>query len=113
MLDTPGMVALDLDATLKGLFQRIVQHLENIPKPQGENISVITCDLSGPMQPDDKQCGYYVMRFMREIITEVENATSSTFQLSSLFKGVRTYSQAQLNEVREEWAECVIKHVLD
>ncbi|KAG6392171.1 hypothetical protein SASPL_146382 [Salvia splendens] len=36
LLGTPGMVALDLDATLKGLFQRIVQHLENIPKPQGE-----------------------------------------------------------------------------
>ncbi|KAK4440346.1 protein NAP1 [Sesamum alatum] len=34
LLGTPGMVALDLDATLKGLFQRIVQHLENIPKPQ-------------------------------------------------------------------------------
>ncbi|KAG6392165.1 hypothetical protein SASPL_146376 [Salvia splendens] len=46
LLGTPGMVALDLDATLKGLFQRIVQHLENIPKPQGENISTISCDLS-------------------------------------------------------------------
>lgn len=46
LLGTAGMVALDLDATLKGLFQRIVQHLENIPKPQGENISAITCDLS-------------------------------------------------------------------
>ncbi|KAJ4982250.1 hypothetical protein NE237_033087 [Protea cynaroides] len=46
LLGTPGMVALDLDATLKGLFQQIVHHLENIPKPQGENISAITCDLS-------------------------------------------------------------------
>ncbi|PSS02576.1 hypothetical protein CEY00_Acc21006 [Actinidia chinensis var. chinensis] len=46
LLGTPGMVALDLDATLKGLFQKIVEHLENIPKPQGENISAITCDLS-------------------------------------------------------------------
>lgn len=46
LLNTPGMVALDLDSTLKGLFQKIVEHLENIPKPQGENISAITCDLS-------------------------------------------------------------------
>lgn len=46
MLGTPGMVALDLDASLKGLFQKIVKHLESIPKPQGENISAITCDLS-------------------------------------------------------------------
>lgn len=40
------MVALDLDSTLKGLFQQIIQKLENIPKPQGENVSAITCDLS-------------------------------------------------------------------
>lgn len=46
LLGTPGMVALDLDANLKGLLQKIVQHLEKIPKPQGENISSITCDLS-------------------------------------------------------------------
>lgn len=46
MLGTPGMVALDLDANLKGLFQKIIQHLESIPKPQGENISAITCNLS-------------------------------------------------------------------
>lgn len=39
-------MALDLDASLKGLLQQIVHHLENIPKPQGENISAITCDLS-------------------------------------------------------------------
>lgn len=35
-----------MDAVLKGLFHRIVQHLENIPKPQGETISAISCDLS-------------------------------------------------------------------
>lgn len=46
LLGTPGMVALDIDANLKGLLQQIVLHLENIPKPQGENISAITCDLS-------------------------------------------------------------------
>lgn len=46
LLGAPGMVALDLDASLKGLFQKIVHHLENIPKLQGEHISAITCDLS-------------------------------------------------------------------
>lgn len=46
LLGAPGMVALDIDAGLKGLLQQIVHHLENIPKPQGENISAITCDLS-------------------------------------------------------------------
>ena len=46
LLGSPGMVALDIDAGLKGLLQQIVHHLENIPKPQGENVSAITCDLS-------------------------------------------------------------------
>lgn len=46
LLSTPGMVALDIDTSLKGLLQKIVKHLENIPKLQGENISSITCDLS-------------------------------------------------------------------
>lgn len=46
LLGTPGMVALDLDTSLKGLLQKILQHLEKIPKPQGEDISAITCDLS-------------------------------------------------------------------
>lgn len=40
------MVALDLDNTLRGLFQQVVRCLENIPKPQGENISAVMCDLS-------------------------------------------------------------------
>ncbi|XP_074583886.1 putative protein NAP1 isoform X1 [Curcuma longa] len=46
LLGTPGMVALDIDSTLKTLFQRVVHCLENIPKPQGENVSSISCDLS-------------------------------------------------------------------
>ncbi|KAK8946950.1 putative protein NAP1 [Platanthera zijinensis] len=46
LLATPGMVALDLDSSLKGLFQQVVHCLENIPKPQGENISAVTCNLS-------------------------------------------------------------------
>jgi hypothetical protein len=40
------MVALDLDATLKGLFQQVLHCLENIPKTQGENVPAITCDLT-------------------------------------------------------------------
>ncbi|KAJ0982970.1 hypothetical protein J5N97_011225 [Dioscorea zingiberensis] len=42
----PGMVALDLDNTLRGLFQQVVHCLETIPKSQGENISAVICDLS-------------------------------------------------------------------
>lgn len=51
LLGTPGMIALDIDASLKGLFHQIAQHLESIPKPQGENISAITCDLTVRCMP--------------------------------------------------------------
>lgn len=46
LLGTPGMVALDLDATLKGLFQQVLHCLENVPKLHGENIPAATCNLS-------------------------------------------------------------------
>ncbi|PAN33522.1 hypothetical protein PAHAL_6G027000 [Panicum hallii] len=46
LLGTPGMVALDLDATLKGLFQQFLHCLENIPKPQGESVPAISSDLT-------------------------------------------------------------------
>ena len=46
LLGTPGMVALDLDATLKGLFQQVLHCLENIPKPQGETVPTISSDLT-------------------------------------------------------------------
>lgn len=46
LLGTPGMVALDLDATLKGLFQQLLHCLENVPKLHGENIPAATCHLS-------------------------------------------------------------------
>ena len=40
------MVALDLDSPLKGLFQHVVRCLENVPKPQGDNVSSLECNLS-------------------------------------------------------------------
>ncbi|KAJ4785686.1 transcription activator [Rhynchospora pubera] len=46
LLGTPGMVALDLDATLKGLFQQVLHCLENVPKLHGENIPAVTYNLS-------------------------------------------------------------------
>ncbi|XP_073277404.1 uncharacterized protein [Primulina huaijiensis] len=38
--------------------------------------------VKGPRQPDSKQCGFYVMRFMREMIEK--NATSEKNSISSI-----------------------------
>lgn len=71
LLGTPGMVALDLGASLKGLFQKIVQQLESIPKLQGDNVSAITCDLS-----------VRALYFTHLILIEIELSKSPEFTLT-------------------------------
>uniref|UniRef100_A0A5B7B7V9 Protein NAP1 n=1 Tax=Davidia involucrata TaxID=16924 RepID=A0A5B7B7V9_DAVIN len=97
LLGTPGMVALDLDATLKGLFQQIVQHLENIPKPQGENVSAITCDLS-ELRKDWLLVLMIVTSARSSInIRHLEKATVSTGKEGLLSEGNAAYN----------WSRCV------
>ncbi|GFS44855.1 transcription activator [Actinidia rufa] len=97
LLGTPGMVALDLDATLKGLFQKIVQHLENIPKPQGESISAITCDLS-ELRKDWLSILMIVTSARSSInIRHLEKATVSTGKEGLLSEGNAAYN----------WSRCV------
>ncbi|KAL6546210.1 histone chaperone [Orobanche minor] len=97
LLGIPGMVALDLDATLKGLFQRMVQHLENIPKIQGENISAITCDLSD-VRKDWLSIVMIVTSARSSInIRHLEKATVSTGKEGLLSEGNAAYN----------WSRCV------
>ncbi|XP_057969886.1 protein NAP1 [Malania oleifera] len=97
LLGTPGMVALDLDASLKGLFQQIVQHLENIPKPQGENISAITCDLS-ELRKDWLSVLMIVTSARSSInIRHLEKATVSTGKEGLIAEGNTAYN----------WSRCV------
>ncbi|XP_030481196.1 protein NAP1 [Cannabis sativa] len=97
LLGTPGMVALDLDASLKGLFQRIVHHLENIPKLQGEHISAITCDLSD-FRKDWLSILMIVTSSRSSInIRHLEKATVSTGKEGLLSEGNSAYN----------WSRCV------
>ncbi|KAG6753387.1 hypothetical protein POTOM_043455 [Populus tomentosa] len=97
LLGTPGMVALDLDASLKGLFQQIVKHLENIPKLQGENISAITCDLS-EFRKDWLSILMIVTSARSSInIRHLEKATVSTGKEGLLSEGNAAYN----------WSRCV------
>ncbi|KAE9461836.1 hypothetical protein C3L33_06257, partial [Rhododendron williamsianum] len=97
LLGTPGMVALDLDATLKRLFQQIVQHLENIPKPQGDTISAITCDLS-ELRKDWLSMLMIVTSARSSInIRHLEKATVSTGKEGLLSEGNAAYN----------WSRCV------
>ncbi|XP_022927151.1 protein NAP1 [Cucurbita moschata] len=97
LLGTPGMVALDLDASLKGLLHQIVSHLESIPKPQGENISTLTCDLSD-FRKDWLSVLMIVTSSRSSInIRHLEKATVSTGKEGLLSEGNAAYN----------WSRCV------
>ncbi|XP_074588609.1 uncharacterized protein LOC141844458 [Curcuma longa] len=66
--------------------------------------------LQAPQQPDGKQCGYYVMRFMRQIIAEIE--TIERDGLQSIFNAAE-YTRAEIDEVRSEVADCIQDHIYE
>ncbi|RVW32351.1 hypothetical protein CK203_087512 [Vitis vinifera] len=61
-----------------------------------------------PRQPGSVECGYYVMRYMKEIITNPN-------QLTSKFWEKKSYSEMEINEVRSDWVmlvtQLIITHV--
>ncbi|KAL1531194.1 hypothetical protein AAHA92_33902 [Salvia divinorum] len=61
-----------------------------------------------PKQCDAFQCGFYVMKYMREIVDF--DAFEMIDSLQSLFNK-ESYSIAVINEVRTEWADCVQDYI--
>ncbi|BBN68057.1 hypothetical protein Prudu_265S000500 [Prunus dulcis] len=65
--------------------------------------AVIWKTLSGtPKQPSSVECGYYVMRFMRDIIMDPSLAFEKKYAKG---KQEAPYPQEAIDEVRNEWAE--------
>lgn len=46
LLGCPGMIALDIDAELRGLFVSVLENLERIPKLQSEKLVTTAVELS-------------------------------------------------------------------
>ncbi|CAL8136232.1 unnamed protein product [Prunus armeniaca] len=61
-----------------------------------------------PKQPSSVECGYYVMRFMRDIIMDPSLEFEKKFAKG---KEQAPYPQAAIDEVRNEWADLVCLHV--
>ncbi|CAL2260359.1 unnamed protein product [Prunus armeniaca] len=61
-----------------------------------------------PKQPSSVECGYYAMRFMRDIIMDPSLVFEKKFAKG---KDQAPYPQAAIDEVRKEWAEFVCLHM--
>ncbi|KAL6279661.1 hypothetical protein ACE6H2_016542 [Prunus campanulata] len=61
-----------------------------------------------PEQPTSVECGYYVMRFMRDIIHDPDLNFEKMFDKK---KDKLQYKQEDIHEVRHEWAEFVNKQL--
>ncbi|PRQ37372.1 putative Ulp1 protease family catalytic domain, transposase, Tnp1/En/Spm [Rosa chinensis] len=69
--------------------------------------SVIWKNLAGiPPQPSNKECGYFVMRYMRDII---EDKDLSLFATKWERRGNSQYTQEDIDKLRNEWAKFVVK----
>ncbi|KAL4013515.1 hypothetical protein IC575_025687 [Cucumis melo] len=62
--------------------------------------------LQCPKQSGVVECGYYVMRFMRDIIM-----STSTSIIQIMKDSPRAYTKDDIDCIRSEWAEFVGKHV--
>ncbi|TYK04924.1 hypothetical protein E5676_scaffold143G001330 [Cucumis melo var. makuwa] len=74
----------------------------NIMNKKKPNWRVVKC----PKQSGVVECGYYVMRFMRDIIM-----STSTSIIQIMKDSPRAYTQDDIDCIRSEWAEFVGKHV--
>ncbi|KAL8462395.1 hypothetical protein ACS0TY_033430 [Phlomoides rotata] len=61
-----------------------------------------------PKQPDLKQCGFFVLQYMR-CIFEFEGSVDMD-SMQSLFKE-KIYYRDQIDEMRVEWAECIQREI--
>lgn len=83
------------DIVTNGISMHVAVTGKKRVKPQ------ITKVLS-PNQPGSTECGYYVLRFMKDIIADPS-------LLLHDFKGKCEYTQSELDEVRLEYASFDIK----
>ncbi|CAL8113512.1 unnamed protein product [Prunus armeniaca] len=75
---------------------------------QGRKAPIWKTLLGTPKQPSSVECGYYVMRFMRDIIMDPSLEFEKKFAKG---KEQAPYPQEAIDEVRNEWAEFVCLHM--
>ncbi|XP_062026022.1 uncharacterized protein LOC133742378 [Rosa rugosa] len=78
----------------------------NAEKNKQSRSSLHWKNLAGiPPQPSNKECGYFIMRYMRDMI---EDKDMSLFPSKWERRGSSQYTQADIDQVRNEWGKFVV-----
>ncbi|KAJ0603690.1 putative papain-like cysteine peptidase superfamily [Helianthus annuus] len=75
----------------------------------GANIRVklVWINARCPHQPGGTECGYYVMKFMKEIAYEGVEILDN----DNAGKGVEEYSAADMDDIREDWSTYAVNSI--
>ncbi|KAI8010615.1 26S proteasome non-ATPase regulatory subunit 10 [Camellia lanceoleosa] len=69
-------------------------------------MSAVICEnKESPQQPTNVECGFYVMRYVKDLIGDQSNLRKQNFN------GKKTYTEIELDEVRVEWINFVLKNM--
>ncbi|XP_061995506.1 uncharacterized protein LOC133713482 [Rosa rugosa] len=84
----------------------IAMRMYNAEKNKQSRCSVHWKNLAGiPPQPSNKECEYFIMRYMRDII---EDKDMSLFPSKWKRRGNSQYTQTDIDQVRNEWGKFVV-----
>ncbi|CAL2248365.1 unnamed protein product [Prunus armeniaca] len=98
-----------IDEDMRNIVNTSIKMYNSHTGKQSSRKSPIWKNLQGtPRQPTNVECGYYVMRFMRDIIHDPGLAFEKKFDKK---KEPVVYTQEHIDKVRLEWIEFVNKQL--
>ncbi|CAL2247057.1 unnamed protein product [Prunus armeniaca] len=98
-----------VDKDMRNIVNTSIKMYNSHTGKQSSRKSLIWKNLQGtPRHPTNVECGYYVMRFMRDIINDPGLAFEKKFDKK---KELVVYTQEYIDEGRLEWAEFVNKQL--
>ncbi|RHN46180.1 hypothetical protein MtrunA17_Chr7g0239401 [Medicago truncatula] len=80
------------------------------PKLKSKSSIIPWIEIKCPMQTNGIDCGYFVMRFMKEIILANQDMIPENYFGDYKCK---TYSKDKLVEVEEDWATFMVEYLRD
>ncbi|CAL9010845.1 unnamed protein product [Prunus brigantina] len=97
-----------VDDECKNIVNTAIKMYNSHISRQGRKAPIWKTLQGTPKQPSSVECGYYVMRFMRDIIIDPSLEFEKKFEKG---KDQAPYPQEAIEEVTKEWADFVCLHM--